>query len=295
MNLIAIDIGGTQLKLGVVNEEGRVLVHKAVATPKAAAVMLQTVIREVEPWLAEYDVGGAAVSTLGLVDAATGTILGAAEAIDGYVGVVVKDAIHAALGVPVTVENDVNCVALAEGWQGSARGEQDFLAVAIGTGIGGGIVCDGRLYRGARGAGGEWGYMRVNGVVWEDYASMRGLVASVGALTGRTDLDGRAIFAGYDAGDPVLVSAVKDWYGLLATGVANLIYALNPACVVLGGGISGRGQRFLDEFNEALDAVLSPEFRAMTSIRLASAGNHAGLIGAARNWFQSLPQTAVCV
>ncbi|UXY14296.1 ROK family protein [Chitiniphilus purpureus] len=286
MNLLAFDIGGTQIKYGLIDQAGEVLHAETVSTQagQGGAALLERLVMLARPWVEKACPAGIALSTLGLVEPAHGTILAAAEAVPGYIGCSPKAALQQAFGLPVTVENDVNCVALAEGWRGAAQGASHYIAVAVGTGIGGGIVINGRLYRGHRAAAGEWGYMRINGKLWEDHASMRGLVHAAQAATGRIGLDGRAIFAAYDAGDPAFTRLVADWLTLLATGIVNLIYAFNPERVVIGGGIAGRGERFLAELNASIDGILLPDFHGMSRIVLASAGNHAGMIGAARNW-----------
>ncbi|SMC24809.1 Sugar kinase of the NBD/HSP70 family, may contain an N-terminal HTH domain [Andreprevotia lacus DSM 23236] len=287
MNLLAFDIGGTHLKYGIVTDTGEVIDARLADTEGAAggAALLAKVVALAAPMVAQYAPAGIAVSSLGLIEPHTGAVLGAAEAVPGYAGLSVQAALESAYGLPVTVENDVNCVALAEGWLGAAKGVAHFLAIAVGTGIGGGIVIDGRLYRGHRAAAGEWGYMKIAGKLWEDHASMRGLVNSVTAQTGVAGWDGRKIFAACDEGDAQLQAVVAEWLELLATGIANLIYAFNPERVVIGGGIAGRGEPFRSELDAAINRVLLPDFQQQSQIVLASAGNHAGMMGAARNWF----------
>ncbi|MBM3114445.1 ROK family protein [Jeongeupia naejangsanensis] len=285
--LLSFDIGGTQIKYGIVSDSGEVLLAHTVPTQaqEGAAALLDRLVALAQPVVAQNEVSGIAISTLGLVDAESGRILGAAEAVPDYVGLSPKLALEAAFGLPVTIENDVNCVALAEGWQGSAKGVKHYIALAIGTGIGGGIVIDGKLYQGARSAAGEWGYMRIADRCWENHASMRGLVTEAIRVSGRSDWDGRSVFAARDAGDEHMSKVVDEWLDLLATGIVNLIYVLNPQRVIVGGGISGRGERFLSELHAAISVRIEPGFREMSEVVLASAGNHAGMIGAARNWF----------
>ncbi|WP_348944919.1 ROK family protein [Chitinibacter sp. FCG-7] len=291
MNLIAFDIGGTQIKYGIVDETGQVLSAELCDTPKldGGAGLLKVLIALAEPLKAAYQPAGIAISSFGLIDAKNGAVLGAAEAIDGYTGTQVKAELEAALQLPVAIDNDVNCVAIAEGWRGAAQGVENYIAVAIGTGIGGGIVINDRIYRGHRAAAGEWGYMLVDGLIWEDYASMRGLQHRVQALDTGRSLDGRAIFALYDQGDAQISQVVDQWFAFLATGLANLIYALNPERLVIGGGITARGPVFLAELCAAVDKVLLPDFKNMSQIVLASAGNHAGMIGAVKNWLNTYP------
>src|SRR6516225_1806483 len=159
--VLAFDVGGTWVKYGIVDARGRLLCSDQLATrsePDGRA-LLKRLLAVAAPLVARHAPAGIAFSTLGIIDAAEGRLVGAVEAIAGYFGQSPKEGFERAFGVPVVVENDGNCVALAEGWTGAAAGVRHYLALALGTGIGGGIVIDGRLYRGAHGAAGEWGNM----------------------------------------------------------------------------------------------------------------------------------------
>lgn len=284
--VLAFDVGGTWVKYGIVDASGRVLSSDRLATrsePDGPA-LLARLLSTAEPLVARYAPSGIALSTLGIIDAAEGRLVGAVEAIDGYLGQSPKARFEAAFGVPVVVENDGNCVALAEGWTGSAAGVRHYLALTLGTGIGGGIVVDGQLYRGANGAAGEWGYMLVDGKVWEDHASPRGLAAAAERARPGCGYDAEAVFAARDRGDVEMAALVADWFALLATGLANLLFAFNPSRVIVGGGITARGPAFLQELRAEVHKRMRPEFHPMADIALASAGNQAGLLGAARLW-----------
>ena len=284
--VLAFDVGGTWVKVGVVDAQGRLLFSSQLATrsePDGKA-LLARLVAVAKPLMTRYEPAGVAFSTLGIIDAAEGRLVGAVEAITGYFGQSPKTRFEDAFGLPVVVENDGNCVALAEGWTGSAAGVSHYLALTLGTGIGGGIVIDGRLYRGANGAAGEWGYMLVDGKVWEDHASPRGLAAAAEAARPGCGFDAEAVFAARDAGDAGMAAVVSAWFGLLATGLANLLFAFNPSRVIIGGGITARGPAFLQELQAEMRKRLRPEFHGMCDIALASAGNQAGLLGAARLW-----------
>jgi predicted NBD/HSP70 family sugar kinase len=284
--VLAFDVGGTWVKYGVVDARGQLLFSDRLATrsePDGKA-LLTRLLAVAEPLMTRYAAAGIAFSTLGIIDPAEGRLVGAVEAIAGYLGQSPKASFESAFGVPVVVENDGNCVALAEGWTGSAAGVRHYLALTLGTGIGGGIVIDGKLYRGANGAAGEWGYMLVDGKVWEDHASPRGLAAAAEAVRPGCGFDAEAVFAARDAGDREMAGVVAAWFGLLATGLANLLFAFNPSRVIVGGGITARGPAFLQELRAEMRLRLRPEFYRMCDIELASAGNHAGLLGAARLW-----------
>ena len=284
--VLAFDVGGTWVKYGIVDAHGKLLFSDQLATqsePDGKALLLR-LLAVAEPLVERYAPAGIAFSTLGIIDAAEGRLVGAVEAIAGYLGQSPKASFEAAFDLPVVVENDGNCVALAEGWIGAAAGVRHYLALTLGTGIGGGIVIDGRLYRGANGAAGEWGYMLVDGKVWEDHASPRGLAAAAERLRPGCGYDAEAVFAARDRGDAEMTTLVADWFALLATGLANLLFAFNPSRLVVGGGITARGPAFLQELRAEIRHRLRPEFHRMCDVALASAGNQAGLLGAARLW-----------
>jgi len=284
--VLAFDIGGTWVKIGVVDAAGRLLHVDRLSTlgRDGGATLVARLIEAARPLLERYAPAGVAFSTLGVIDRLDGRLLGAVEAIAGYAGLSPKRSFEAAFSLPVVVENDGNCVALAEGWTGAAAGVSHYLALTLGTGIGGGIVIDRRLYRGANGAAGEWGYMRVDGRVWEDHASPRGLAAAAESARPGCGLDAEGVFAARAAGDAEMAALLEPWFDLLAAGIANLLVAFNPARVVIGGGITARGPEFLAELDAHLRARLHPDFHHMCDLALASAGNHAGLVGAARLW-----------
>jgi predicted NBD/HSP70 family sugar kinase len=284
--VLAFDVGGTWVKFGIVDAQGRVLFADQLATQGEAdgKALLTRLLAVAEPLVARHAVAGIGFSTLGIIDAADGRLVGAVEAIAGYFGQSPKASFENAFNVPVVVENDGNCVALAEGWTGSAAGVRHYLALTLGTGIGGGIVIDGKLYRGANGAAGEWGYMLVDGKVWEDHASPRGLAAAAEAVRPGCGYDAEAVFAARDRGDAEMAAVIGQWFGLLATGLANLLFAFNPSRLIIGGGITARGPAFLQELRAEMRHRLRPDFYRMCDIALASAGNQAGLLGAARLW-----------
>jgi len=289
--ILSFDIGGTLVKLGIVDARGQVLNTQQIDTDasQGGANLLAKLLDVARPLVTQHQPAGIAFSTLGIVDAANGDITGAADAIPGYLGLSPKRLFETTFRLPVVVENDVNCVAVAEGWTGAARDISNYLALTLGTGIGGGIVIDGKLYRGAHAAAGEWGYMIVNGQLWEDVASLRGLANLAAEAVPGCTLDAEQVFALYDHGDPAYTAVVQRWMQLLVCGVVNLVYAFDPQRIIIGGGITGRGPVFLQELQQALDGLLRPDFCGLTQFRLAAAGNSAGMLGAARCWFLQHP------
>ena len=286
VRVLSFDIGGTWVKYGVIDSHGEILFVDQLATRSASdgRALLEHLLAVAMPLVEKYKPSGIAFSTLGIIDAHEGRLVGAVEAISGYFGQSPKESFERAFGLPVIVENDGNCVALAEGWTGSATGVPHYLAIALGTGIGGGVVIDGRLYRGANGAAGEWGYMLIDGKVWEDCASPRGLAQAAERVRPGCGYDAKAVFAARDAGDAQMTEIVAEWFAVLSKGIVNLLYAFNPSRLIVGGGITSRGPAFLQELRLELRMRLRPDFYRMCHVELATAGNHAGLIGAAKLW-----------
>ncbi len=289
--ILAFDVGGTLIKLGVVDSIGTVTHARQVATQasQGGESMLSTLVDIARPLIEQQRLRGIAFSTLGIIEAGSGTVRGAADAISGYLGLSPKRQFESEFELPVVVENDVNCVAVAEGWRGAAQGVANYIALTLGTGIGGGIVINGQLHHGAHAAAGEWGYMIVDGYRWEDVASLRGLANLAAQAGAATDLDARQVFSLSDQGNALYSQVVDRWRKLLAVGMVNLIYAFDPQRIIIGGGITGRGPVFLKELQMELDTLLHPDFKGLTELALAAAGNHAGLLGAARCWFQQNP------
>jgi len=285
--IVAVDIGGTQVKYGLITAQGTTLDAGQIDTrgPDGVEQMLARVDTLIAGFADQRPVG-IAISTFGIIDRERGCILAAADAIGGYVGFELKSHFERQFRLPVTVENDVNCVALAEGWRGAAAGLRNYLAITLGTGIGGGIVIDGQLYRGSGAAAGEWGYALIEGEVWEDVASLRGLAILANRAMPGQARSARQVFEAADAGEPAAAAVLDRWFSRLAIGIANLIYAFNPEAIVVGGGICARGSRFQRELAHAIDQQLRPDFRCMTRIMIASTGNQAGMLGATRDWLR---------
>ncbi|WP_124541748.1 ROK family protein [Piscinibacter terrae] len=286
-SLIALDIGGTHVKYGLVGMQGQVTQAGVIDTlGRDGIVSLLSRLDDVVHALRESRPVGVAVSTLGIVGLGTGRIRGAADAVAGYAGTDLAAHFEHRFGLPTTVENDVNCVALAEGWCGAAVGLDHYIALTLGTGIGGGIVINGRLYRGSSCAAGEWGNAVVEGEVWEKVASLRGLGLLGEQAFGRAPCSAHHVFEAGDAGDPVALAVLQRWYQRLATGITALMYAFDPQAVIIGGGICGRGERFLDELREAMSPFLRTDFSGDAKVALAATGNNAGMLGAAKHWAQ---------
>mgnify|MGYP000870232238 CR=1 FL=1 len=257
-NYLAIDIGGTFVKYGIVSEDATVLETNKVKTPKTLDELLN-VMEKI--WHSHRNVTGIAVSGPGAVSD-EGVIYGS-SAIPYLHGPNIKRLIEEQTGLPVYLENDANCAGYAEVWNGSAKGMKDVLIMVIGTGIGGAIIKDGRLHKGANLHGGEFGYMLLDpdvkdsNAIWSKLASTQALIRKVAEMK-EIDVDslsGEEIFTMAEAGDKDCLEAVDRFYHLLAVGIYNLQYIYDPEIILIGGGISAR-EDLIDSINEKLDQIL---------------------------------------
>lgn len=278
---LAFDIGGTHIKFGVVDEEGNVIRHSHMDTDAylGGKAIVEKVINKTNEAKLEEEFEGIAISTAGQVNFNTGTIVAAGDTIPNYQGLEIKKLVSDAVNLPVEVRNDVDCAALCEKWKGNHLAK-DFIVLTIGTGIGGGIVLNNELYSGHSFSAGEWGYMLVEGKPFEKIASISGLINLAKKYKENREWTGEEIFTLFDNGDPGMTKAVEKFYKHLGIGIANLIYIFNPEVVVLGGGISGRGERFLQEVNGVVEKYTNPLIHKNTKLSLAKYSNHSGIIGA---------------
>jgi glucokinase len=302
-----IDVGGTKIAGGVVDDAGNILEELRVQSPAtdvpAIEQAIETLVTELRT---RHDIAAVGVGAAGYIDRARSVVLFAPNL--AWRDLDLKADLERRLGLPVVIENDANAAAWGEFEFGAGKDVDDLLLVTVGTGIGGGVVLDGSLYRGAFGVGAEIGHMRVvpdgircgcgNRGCFEMYASGTALVREVRAAAAAgsllaADLVERA--GGDPAGitGPLITEAARDgdtfalehlaglgrWLG---EGIASLAAVLDPAVVVVGGGVSAADELLLDPVRQAFAAQLTGRgHRPMLEIRKASLGNRAGLIGAA--------------
>ena len=301
---LAIDIGGTSVKLGIVDEEGRVLAkaEQSVCFDYYETPILTTVLSASEQFLKEQDVrpqslAGIGVSATGQINTHTGTVVGTCGSLPNYIGSPIKAELEAKFGLPVTVANDANCMTLGEVWVGGAKGYTDVIGVTLGTGVGGGILTGGRLLEGARGLGGELGHYRphaLDGVLctsgasgcWERSAATTALVRAAQPRNHKWR-DGRAIFESAHAGDPIILALLEDWTDEIVQGLAGLVHIFNPQLILIGGGVSAQQELLIAPIARKVRASIMPAFAEGLEIRAAQLHNDAGMVGAVYYFRQS--------
>jgi glucokinase len=305
---IGVDVGGTKVLGGVVTPDGEVLATERRATPPDDARQTAVIIAEVVADLSAVypDVEAVGVGAAGWIDARRSTVMFAPNV--AWRHEPLRDRIAEKVGLPVVVENDANAAAWAEYRFGAARGESEVLLITIGTGIGGGIVSGGRLFRGAYGVAAEFGHVRVipDGLpcgcgrrgCFEQYCSGRALVREARALAEANPhhATGLLALAGGDVdsiqgphvtqaaveGDPAAVEAFEVVGRWLGQGLADLVAIWDPGLIVVGGGVAESGDLLLSPAREAYVAALGPRVGLpVAELHTAELGNTAGLIGAA--------------
>ncbi|WP_151082727.1 ROK family glucokinase [Nocardioides cynanchi] len=302
-----IDVGGTKIAGGVVDEAGRIIEELRVESPatdeEAIEQAIETLVAELR---ARHDIAAVGVGVAGYINRARSVVMFAANM--AVRDLDLKADLEQRLDLPVFIENDANAAAWGEFQFGAGHDVEELLLVTVGTGIGGGVVLDGQLYRGAFGVGAEIGHLRVvpdglpcgcgNRGCFEMYASGNALVrrARAAASTGSpaaADLLGRAggdpagitgplITDAAHEGDAFACEQLAELGRWLGEGIASITAVLDPALVVIGGGVSAADDLLLDPIRDGFAAQRpGHDRRPMLEIRKAELGNRAGMIGAA--------------
>jgi predicted NBD/HSP70 family sugar kinase len=278
--IAAFDIGGTQIKFALIDQSGNLFSRNMLPTyaELGGLAIINQIINLIQQFQKDYTISGIAISSAGVIDPYKGVVLSATDTLKMYAGTPIKSLIESTTNIFTTVENDVNCAALAES-KFSNPPLKDFIEMTIGTGIGGAIVINGNVFHGSSFSAGEWGRLIIDGIPYEKQASVSSLIESA-KQKGLNVNEGLDIFNMYDEKDILATEVVNHFYERLSAGIVNLVYALNPKTIVIGGGISHRGERFINELRNALGKQLDPFFMQSLDLRLATMRNDSGIIGA---------------
>lgn len=278
-NYIGIDIGGTYIKYGIVNQKGAVVFHGQASTWREEVPLTQAVPEIIQALLDRgYDCEAIGVSTAGIVDSDRGSVLYANQNLPGYAGTDWKQVLRR-FGLSVHVENDVNAAALAEAWVGSGKALKSFFCMTIGTGIGGALVVEGEVFHGSHFSAGEVGYMNTEYGTFESAASVSALVRWAGVRLHDEQASGKSIFEQIRKGNGAYKKLVQEWCGRLGRGIENIMYLFDPDAVILGGGISREGGCFLNMILPSVREHMPEYYRDKMDLRSAGCGNDAGVIG----------------
>ncbi len=284
--VIGVDLGGSAIKLGRFTRTGHCLADLTVPTPQPSTPA--AVIAAMAAAIATLDPDGEAVAigvgTPGPADAA-GRIARVAINLARWHDVPLADQLEAKTGRPVIVANDANCAGLGEAWLGAGRDFKDVLTLTLGTGVGGAIILDGKLFVGRQGTAGELGLITLNPAGPPCNSGNRGSLeqyCSVQAIQRETGLNPAALYDQAKAGDEGAIAFWQTYGGWLGAGIASLVYVFTPEAVIIGGGISAAAELFLPTTLAELDIRVLPSSRAGLKVLVAELGNQAGIAGAAR-------------
>ena len=309
--VVGLDIGGTKLAAAIVDRDGEVrsrlqVVSPAASGPEAVLASAGSLVSRLIETSDERPVA-LGVATAGVVDHRRGTIRSAVGTIAEWGGAPVRAALEQRTGLPTAVENDVNAIAIAEQRSGAARGARSVLVAAVGTGVGGAVVVDGRLWRGSTGSAGELGHIPVDVLGRSDWAA-RCSCGRAGHLEALTS--GPAIARRYQllVGSPrsvnledvaraartgklAALTVVSEAGTVLGRALGGLANVIDPEVVVLAGGVLGLGEDFIAAVTAALRAETLPGPSGVAVVQSAF-GSDAGIVGAAMVAFDQLDDLA---
>ncbi len=287
MRILCFDIGGTFIKYGLCDENFNLLEKDKI--PTLAENGGQSIIERVIEIIEQYDsIDRVAVSTAGQVDSENGIVVYSTDNIPYYTGMRVKSLIENKTGIPTFVENDVNSAALGEAHFGAAKGVSDFICLTLGTGIGGAIFLNNKLYKGSSSSAGELGHMIIHSGgkqctcggegCYECYASASALIKAVNKVS-PVELNAFQIFEKENIEKPEIRSEIDKWIDEIIVGLVNIIYIFNPSMIVLGGGIMNEDY-IIELIDRKIYTRLMDNFKNVKIVR-PKLGNDAGMIGAA--------------
>ncbi|KRN29704.1 glk protein [Lactobacillus selangorensis] len=310
--LIGIDLGGTTTKFAIMTEQGDVQQRWSIDTDimDEGSHIIPNIVDSINHHLQIFDMEpkdfiGIGMGSPGSVDIDAGTVTGAFNL--NWKGTVYpKRDIEAGTGIPFAIDNDANVAALGERWKGAGDNAQDVVFITLGTGVGGGIIMNGELLHGVAGSAGEIGHVTVqpqggylctcgkHGCL-ETVASATGVVRVARDMAEQyagdsklkkmlddgDEISSKIVFDLAAEGDPLAVKVMDRVMYYLGLAVANVSNTLNPKYVIIGGGVSNAGKTLLDQTTNYFKQFTFPNVKNTTTVRLATLGNEAGVIGAA--------------
>lgn len=302
---LGIDIGGTKIRLGLIRQDGTVLQEMTLPTRAAEQRVMDqlflgidTMLRVWEERGEEQPLAGIGIGSAGQIDGKHGIVHYASDLIPGYTGTPLRALVEQRFGLPVYVDNDVNVMALAEGILGAGRGLDHLVCLALGTGVGGALITDGRLVHGINGGAGEVGHMTVNLKGPRCICGSRGCLEIYASGTSIARRYNERLLARKPAEPPAVVSTrqvVERWLGgepearrvmeaalsSLAAAIAGLVHLFNPQAVIIGGGLAEVGAPLFAALERKLLPLAMPSMLRELQLLPAALGSASNMIGAA--------------
>ena len=310
--IIGIDLGGTSIKFAILTSEGEIQEKWSIKTnildegSHIVEDMIESILHRLDLLqLSSEDFIGIGMGSPGVVDREKGTVIGAYN-LNWKTLQLVKDKIEKATGIPFYIDNDANVAALGERWMGAGENQPDVVFMTLGTGVGGGIVAEGKLLHGLAGAAGELGHITVDfDQPIQCTCGKKGCLETVASATGVVnltrryadeyagnaelkklidngeDVNAKIVFDLAKEGDELALIVYRNFARYLGIACANIGSILNPSTIVIGGGVSAAGDFLLDGVRKVYEENSFPQVRTSTKLALATLGNDAGVIGAA--------------
>ncbi|WP_419994227.1 ROK family glucokinase [Streptomyces boninensis] len=304
---IGVDIGGTKIAAGVVDEEGAILNTSKVPTPSTPEGVIEAIATAVQDVTKDHpDAEAVGIGAAGYVDDKRATVLFAPNI--NWRHEALKDKVEQRVGLPVVVENDANAAAWGEYKFGAGAGHDDVVCITLGTGLGGGIIIGGKLHRGRFGVAAEFGHIRVvpDGLLcgcgsqgcWEQYASGSALVRYARQRAAATPdaaeyllslgdgtpegIQGRHVSRAARHEDPVAIDSFRELARWAGAGLADLASLFDPSAFIVGGGVSDEGDLVLEPIRKSFRRwLVGSQWRPHAQVLAAQLGGRAGLVGAA--------------
>jgi glucokinase len=288
---VGIDLGGT--KLAAAPMKGSIFVESEIikeATPSGTSEdIIDTMCKMVKKIQETHGIAAVGVSTAGMVNE-KGEMIGSCGNIPSWKGTKVKKELEAKLSLPVIVENDANCSAYGEYAIGSGKDFKSMIMVTLGTGIGGGIIINDQIWRGAHFGGGEIGHLKLHSNrtrrctcgswdCWEAYASGTGLNNTARTYLADPNINNYSLMDKYNHGDADAIEVISVWHDHVAQGIASLINSFDPEAVVIGGGLA----QFINypNLNKKLKARVVDALKPYINVIEGKLANNSGMVGAA--------------
>lgn len=305
-NAIGIDLGGTSIKYALVDENGAVHFENTIPSngnisKEAVISQLLKAVEEVKDFAKTVgkEIIGIGIGTPGIIDETDRIVLGGAENIKGWENLPLAELIEKETNLFATVANDANMMGIGETIYGAGKGFKNIVFVTVGTGIGGAVIIDGKLFNGFNNRGTELGHVPfiANGKdcecgsvgCLEAYASTSALVDSFSkSYKGTEEVDGRLIVKLYKENDPLAVDSLEQHCDYLGHGISGFINTFSPQRVIIGGGLSEAGEFYIEKVRNYAFRYAMDECAVNTEVISAQLGNNAGYIGAAAEVFSKL-------
>jgi glucokinase len=307
--VFAVDLGGTYLRIALVDGSGKIHDQLKQPTPRGSSpdVIVDALAAAADKWSSDgRRIAGASIMVPGTVDNQNAVVVQAPN-LPSLTNFPLKAVLEERLGWPVLLENDANAAAVGEMWLGAARGCRDVVSVTLGTGVGGGVILDGELWRGAHGSAGEIGHTTV-----DPFSGLKckcgnvgclELFASATAIVRMTredlphfpqsklkseELDAEKVYYAGREGDELALSVFKKFGVYLGIGLANLINIIDPEIIVVAGGVVNGWDLFAPHMQHEVNERAVRVTAQKVKIAAAECGDNAGLLGAARLAFVRL-------